>query len=169
MSLPGICTTTELCGVTGLTPARLGQLEKEGIIFKDSGNNGDSNRNRWLVSKSIRGLLAFYKAGRGGTGKATAEGDLDPNQEKAKLDVLRQAKLSDDIELSRGNLIRAEEAEEKLAEIFKILTTGLGTLPDVLERDVGLTGDQVERAQASVDSWRDGMAGTLKKWIGADV
>ena len=158
MSLQAICTTTELSGVTGLTPRRLNQLQVDGIVFKDTGT-----RDRWLVSKSIRGLLAFYKAGRGGTGRESDQGGLDPSQEKAKLDVLKQMALADVIKTKRGDLVDSSAAEALFADLVRAVVRGLETLPDILERDAGLTGQQVEISQGVIDAIRDRLYADMKR------
>ena len=51
----------------------------------------------------------------------------------------------------RGSLIHADEVVELLDTIFGEMRAGLDGLPDWLEREFGLTGDQVERAVAYSD------------------
>ena len=147
MSLPGICTITDLQTVTGLTAQRLGQLASEGVIHKDNDTRG-----RYLTAKSIRGLLQFYKQGSGGKG---GTGDLDPAQENAKLNRLKQVQLSDQIKRDRGDWVESTKVEAVYADLVRAIIHPLETLPDILERDAGLTGEQVEQVQALIDQLRD--------------
>ena len=160
MALPGICTIKDLELVTGLTPQRLGQLVTQGVIHKDNGVHG-----RYLTAKSLRGLLAFYKAGRGGSGKASSSGDLDPSQEKAKLDKLKQVEAGIRISKARGNLVESASVEALFADLVRVVVRNLETLPDRLERDTGLTGAQVQLVQDSIDAARDRLYVELKKAV----
>ncbi len=53
------------------------------------------------------------------------------------------------------NLIPVREHEMALASAFKMVAAALETLPDVLERDAGLSGAAIEVAQRVVDRVRD--------------
>ena len=52
-------------------------------------------------------------------------------------------------------LVPVREFELALASGFKAVAATLESLPDILERDVGLTGAQVEKAQTIIDRLRD--------------
>lgn len=82
-------------------------------------------------------------------------GRLDPGQEKARLDKLRADQIADAIAVKRRELIPAEQFREGLAGPFKLLANTVESLPDVLERDAGLTGAQVELCIKICDRLRE--------------
>jgi phage terminase Nu1 subunit (DNA packaging protein) len=82
-------------------------------------------------------------------------GRLDPGQEKARLDKLRADQIADAIAVKRGELIPAEEFRQGLAGPFKLLANTVESLPDVLERDAGLTGAQAELCIKICDRLRE--------------
>lgn len=55
---------------------------------------------------------------------------------------------------SVGLLLEAADVEQQFAALVKLLAQFFDTLPDVLERDVSLTGEQVERVQSACDAVR---------------
>lgn len=61
------------------------------------------------------------------------------------------------LEIERGRLVPADEVERAHGQIFGTLVHGLETLPDVLERDCGLTSDQVQRVESHIDALRESL------------
>ena len=77
---------------------------------------------------------------------------LPPKERKDWYDSeLRRSQLAE----RNGDLIPVIEYQRELSAVIKSLVAGLQTLPDILERDAGLSGDAVERAQAVIDALRD--------------
>lgn len=60
-----------------------------------------------------------------------------------------------ELEVSNGKLIPVAEVE--MAEFVKRAVQFLQTLPDILERDAGLTPEQVQRTQDCIDRLRGQM------------
>jgi hypothetical protein len=58
-------------------------------------------------------------------------------------------------------LVPVRDYELALASGFKAVAATLESLPDILERDVGLTGAQVEKVQMVIDRLRDDLYGRL--------
>ena len=56
-----------------------------------------------------------------------------------------------------GELIPAADYERALSGALKTVAVTLESLPDVLERDAGIDGAAVERAQAVIDRVREGL------------
>ncbi len=52
-------------------------------------------------------------------------------------------------------LIPADEVEEEMVMLAKTVIAALETLPDLLERDAGLSGDQVDLVEATVNNLRE--------------
>lgn len=63
------------------------------------------------------------------------------SSEQRRIKLLTEAKT----------LLVAAEVEQFIAEMFKALHQSIATLPDVLERDAGLTPEQVQSAISVVD------------------
>lgn len=89
----------------------------------------------------------------------TADGELDPDklppfQRHAHYKAEAQ-KLA--VEQERGELITRIEVEQEQARIAKIVSHGLETLPDILERDCGLAPGMVQRVERQIDAIRDRM------------
>lgn len=61
------------------------------------------------------------------------------------------------LQVERGELVPSIEVERGHGEIFAITTQGLDTLPDVLERDVGLTPQQLARVEKHLDEMREAL------------
>jgi len=52
-------------------------------------------------------------------------------------------------------LISCTEVELELARIFKLLVQACDTIPDILERDCGLTGDALTSVERAIDAVRE--------------
>lgn len=59
------------------------------------------------------------------------------------------------LEIERGELIPAIEVEREYGRAFAIVSQLYDTLPDILERDVGLTTGQLTRAERHLDEHRE--------------
>jgi len=83
--------------------------------------------------------------------------DDDPEQlsPKERLDWYRGETERVKLAQAKGELIPAAQYEADLADALKRVATGLESLPDVLERDVGIGGAAVERTIAAVDAMRE--------------
>jgi len=118
-------------------------------------------RNAGLVPAGKRGGHAVYRLREvlpvlfkmGEDGKQDPE-KLDPFQRKAHYQAEREAL---ELSTSRRELIPRIEHEEEQARIVKIMAHACDTLPDILERDCGLTGEQLVRVEKVLDTARDGM------------
>lgn len=67
------------------------------------------------------------------------------------------------LQVERGELVPSIEVEQGEAAIFKIVTQGLETLPDVLERDVGLSPLQLARVERHLDEYREALYRALNE------
>lgn len=59
------------------------------------------------------------------------------------------------LQVERGELVPYIEVEQGHGAIFAITTQMADTLPDVLERDVGLAPLQLARVEKHLDEWRE--------------
>ena len=87
------------------------------------------------------------------------EGPIDPSgmTPKDRLDHYRAERERLKLEQETGSLIPAAEVESVTAEVMKTLAQTLDTLPDVLERDAGISGEAVQIVQRVIDSARESM------------
>ena len=91
------------------------------------------------------------------------DGELDPDKLKpferrayyqGELDKLK-------LQVERGELVPSFEVEAQMARLFKLITRALDTLPDILERDVGMTNRQLERMDRLLDELRTALYGEI--------
>lgn len=59
-----------------------------------------------------------------------------------------------ELETRMGRLLDAEETRQRIAETFKRIATSLDTMCDVIEREAGLTPEQVTEMQRIIDQMR---------------
>lgn len=78
--------------------------------------------------------------------------DGDPFRRKA---ALQGEQIEIKLAVERGELIRDDDVRETFARAFKPIRLALETLPDVLERDAGLTPQQVATAERVLDELRE--------------
>ena len=80
-----------------------------------------------------------------------------PAHPRDRLDHYRAERERLRLEQETGSLIPAAEVESVTAEAMKTLAQTLDTLPDVLERDAGISGEAVQIVQRVIDSARESM------------
>ncbi len=93
----------------------------------------------------------------GGATPAGTGDDFDPDalMPKERLDWYKGEQEKRKLQTDDGQLIPAGEYERELAFVVKATANWFETLADVLERDTGLSADQVERVQKMADVQRD--------------
>lgn len=82
---------------------------------------------------------------------------------KDRLDWYRSESQKRTLQQQDRTLIPASEFERAAAALVKVSVNWAETLPDVLERDLGLSPEQVERAQLLVDRQRERLHAALVK------
>ncbi len=92
-------------------------------------------------------------------GRAMPEGGVDPRElpplERRAFYQSENERLK--VEMTTGSLVPAAEVESDYAGLVKTVAQFFDTLPDVLERDCALTGEQVLRVQEACDRVRQSM------------
>lgn len=123
----------------------------------EAGLQPAAKRGGWPVYK-LRDV--WHVMVRGGTAGGGDDPDkLDPHSRRAHYQA-EQAKRNLDIEARR--LLRAEDVEEEVARRDKLVATTLDTIPDVLERDCGLTAAQIDVVEKHLDKLRTALADTIQ-------
>lgn len=77
---------------------------------------------------------------------------LDPFRRKASL---QSEQIALRLAVERGELVPCDDVRETFAKAFKPIRLTLETLPDILERDAGLTPPQVARCERVLDEVRE--------------
>ena len=95
-----------------------------------------------------------YGIGQGSDAEDKKALDPESMPSKERLDWYKGTKERVLLQAKCGELIPVYEYETALAKVLKILAVTLESLPDVLERDAGLTGSAVLRAQEVCDRVR---------------
>jgi len=112
----------------------------------------DGRRNGYPVYRLKDAAAALV-----GSAGTDAEGNLDPRflppQQRNAWYQSEARRL--DVEMTTGQLIPAAQHEADLSDMTKEFVQFLETLPDVMERDCGLTPEQVVAMAESVDRTRE--------------
>lgn len=98
-----------------------------------------------------RDVVAAWAKSLGATDDPDA---LRPMERKLHYQAERE-KLN--LQVDRGELVPSLEVEQGQGQIFAIVTQSLETLPDVLERDVGLSALQLARVERHLDQLREAL------------
>jgi hypothetical protein len=137
-------TTSQLAEETGFARETVNKRLKEAGV-KPAGKRGS-----YPLYRLRDALSAVYQLDE-------QEADperLDPFKRHAFYKAERERRQ---LEVDSGQLIPAGEVETERARVMKILTQGLETLPDVLERDLGLTPAVVAKIEEHCDKHREGL------------
>lgn len=86
--------------------------------------------------------------------RAMLEADAERDPFRRKADLQAEA-IALQLSVKRGELIHVDDVREAYAAALKPVRLALETLPDMLERDAGLTPAQVARAERAIDEARD--------------
>lgn len=87
-------------------------------------------------------------------------GAVDPDklEPHTRLSHFKAEKAKIDLQVAAKELIPRDDYLAELSRVLKLVKQAFDTLPDVLERDCGLTPDQVARVEATCDPVRDALA-----------
>lgn len=127
--------------------------EKEGIVAKASHGNYFLWRSAMAYISHLQARVA--RKGGGDYGADDGEERLDLQTERARLvreQFLRERRLN---ELAEGELLNAEAERKERGRIMQQIALFLDTLPDVVEREAGLTPAQAQAMQDAIDRQRD--------------
>jgi phage terminase Nu1 subunit (DNA packaging protein) len=110
---------------------------------------------QWIID--LKAMHEWHLRKTGLFGTENEHGQIDPETmiPKDRLDWYRGTRERTRHMEEAGELIPAARFEAEMARVLKTVAIGLESLPDVLERDAGITGAAVERAQAIIDRMRD--------------
>jgi hypothetical protein len=109
--------------------------------------------------------ISNYGGARRGAGRKKAD-DVEPSTvryNRARADKEEQAAILKKLEVQdavsklkavRGDLVSRAEVEKAFGKYVSLVVSSLNTLPDVVERDVGVTGDIIVKIQSIIDKVR---------------
>src|SRR3990167_490807 len=137
-------SVTQLSRLTGIARETISRRIAESNVHAVEERRGHP------VYRPREALVAIYGAGAGGEGVDADQ--LRPFERKAHYQAEHE-KLR--LQVERAELVPAIEVEREFGRAFAIVAELFDTLPDVLERDVGLSTLQLTRAEKSLDEKRE--------------
>ena len=137
----------ELAEWFGVSVATVDAWLRRGAPYIQKGGPGKG----WVLD--LRYVAQWYY------GKSAQDTEEDPDKldPKNRLDWYRGTRERTRHLQEVGELIPAADYERALSGALKTVAVTLESLPDVLERDAGIDGAAVERAQAVIDRVREGL------------
>ena len=137
----------ELAEWFGVSVATVDAWLRRGAPYVQKGGPGRG----WVLD--LRDVAQWYY------GKSAQDTEEDPDKldPKNRLDWYRGTRERTRHLQEVGELIPAADYERALSGALKTVAVTLESLPDVLERDAGIDGAAVERAQAVIDRVREGL------------
>ncbi|WP_411887929.1 DUF1441 family protein [Hydrocarboniphaga effusa] len=103
---------------------------------------------------ALSDLLRVYR----GEQEQSDIGSMDAFRRKALVQSQREElKLA----AERGEVIPADEVQDEISRVLKLVAQKLDQIPDILERDCGLSGRAVEIIERELDKLRQNLADEL--------
>lgn len=115
----------------------------------------DRGHAQWRSARAVQHVFAHVAAASGAVAHPdTNPQGLDDFAPKDRKDWVQSELALNKLRQEAGKLCQVEDVREQMARIVKPIDTLLDTLADVLEREAGLTPEQVEAVVASCDRAR---------------
>lgn len=128
--------------ILDMSVSGLQKLVRQGVIQK-------TERGKYNLLPTVTEYIKYIH--RRDMKKAEDPDDLQP---KDRLDWYRGTREKTRHQTETGELVLAETMESTLADAMKIVAVTMESLPDVLERDCGIDGKTVAKAQEVMDRLR---------------
>jgi Protein of unknown function (DUF1441) len=143
--------------ITARILASAGRSQRNyGLRFCAGALGADTRRSKLRTSLGAIGISTFGNLRtpkkRKSNPRSTYPDRLDPFRRKAHWQA-ESAELR--VAVDRGELVPRQDVLETYAAALKPIRLTLETLPDVLERDAGLSAHQVARAEKAIDQVRE--------------
>lgn len=137
----GLLTADMVAKVLMLNVSRIHQMGREGIIPRENG--------KYRLVPAVQGYIKFLK-------KDNEDEDLiSLSKEKARLTKAQRERAEFELATLQRDYVPASEVEEELSSLVKTVTDFLESLPDTMERDIGLMPEQVQHLERQVRNIRD--------------
>lgn len=141
----------------GVTERRVQQLAKEGHIPK-------AGRGEYPLLGTVKGYVAFLQESLRGGGESK-DTRTALQEEKVKLTRAQREKIDIEIDKVTGELIPQDEYYLELSTTLKTVSATLSSLSDVLERELQLSPETLERIDDITDALRDDIADQITEAI----
>lgn len=139
--LPETVSGPALAALFGVSDRHIRNLADAGILRKAA-------RGEYPLAENI----TTYIQHKIGTSPGT---DLDGMSPRSRNDFYASELKRIELETRCKELIPAADVEREMRSLFATFTGFLQTLPDILERDAGISGAAAERVQIAIDEARD--------------
>lgn len=122
-----ICTTSELAGIMGLTPRRLQQLVKDGLL--ETVEEG-----RFLLGESVQRYITYLKGGE----KSDEERRLDLEKKRAEVTMKKARARREELQTAEldMNMFRAEDVQAFTEDLVYTFKGSIMALPPRVAVDV---------------------------------
>ena len=150
----------QLAKFLDLTERRIQQLAADGVI--PAGEEGG-----YLFLASLKGYVSFLQ--QAAAGKAVS--DEAKEKQRLQIDLLQAQRDTAQMALDekRNALIPVEDMRGATVKVLKVLTEGVDSLPDLLERKIGVPGNVVSAVAEVCDQWRMRLYQRATKMLGGEV
>ena len=118
-----------------------------------------SGKQTWQLLDVIIPISNYLQYGYDAIG-VSEEALTNPNKmsPKNRKEHWAAEKIKDDVRTNRGELLIKDDVRQDYASLVKTLVAGINSIPDRLERDCGLSPEQIDVVIEVTDSIRDSIA-----------
>lgn len=141
-----------------MTPRRLQQLSKEGYIPK-------SSRGKYTITGSVQGYIRYLKAREKKSSGPAGDHEIDSLHPRDRYMHYKAELAERELRLRDGELYLASETNRTISTLFKAVTATLDSIPDVLERDCGLSPDDIHPVFITIDMLRESIISAVNDVI----
>lgn len=154
-------STEQLCRLFNLTAARIGQLGKDGIIFK-------TGRNKFDLWKSIRGYITFLQRSKveGAANVERSDATGDPQELAELVQQVKAAKTYNDARTLKVQIdaLRAGYALEVEQERY----CSIAQIEDAMDGIAAVVRNAIKRMEADLPPMLEGLDAAAMKRIVAE-
>ena len=136
-----------------LSVRRIQQLAKDEIIPKQG-------RGEYPLIGTVKGYVNFLQKQASGQSNSDARQTLQ--EERTKLTRAQREKIDIEIDKMTDELIPRDEYYLGLSTVLKTVVAALGSLSDILEREMQLAPELLTRIEEITDSLREELSNQIK-------
>lgn len=151
-----IVNKVELSEILGIADRTITTYQKNGLPIEIDGVRGQSNS---YNTKDVIDWFIDWKVSKLTSGKSDTQYNLDAELARKTFHQANRESLKEQEEM--GMLIPAELVARQDAEKNKAFVQLIEQLPDILERDHGLSSDVISHVVAGLDDFRNTCAQKL--------
>lgn len=151
----------KLADFLGLTPRRVRQLLDDGHVVRAA----DGKDFEFLPS--VKAYIAYLQ--QAAQGKAVSDDGKDKQKAQTELLKIQRDRAQIELDKSRGVLVPIDDVRASTIKLLKVLSEGVDSLPDLLERKTGVTGAIVEATSEVCHHWRMRLYENAVEMMGGEV